>query len=135
MMQAIEILDTVSASGGMLWLEGDKVRARLPESLRPLVSMIRARKPEIVELLAQRPAMPAGVRLLAYLPVAAPVRLSQAETVIDCGKFIQSTLRQVDARLHGKNWLAGNLPLSGLVERLAAVGCVIELADRKAMLQ
>jgi hypothetical protein len=134
-MQAIEILDTVFASGGILWLEGDKVRARLPESLRPLVSMIGERKPEIVEILEQRPVMPAGIRLLSYQPKEPPVELGNGETVIDSKRFVQSTLRQIEARLHGKNWLAGNLPLSGLVERLAAVGCVIELADRKAMLQ
>jgi len=134
-MEAIEIIETVSASGGQLWLEGDKVHARLPESLRPLVSVIREHKPEIVELLAQRPIMPLGVRLLSYAPVTAPFRLSRCETVMDTGRFIQSTLRQVDARLHGKDFLAGCWPLSELLARLAVVGCHVALEDRKAMLQ
>lgn len=134
-MQAAEILDTISAAGGLLWLEGDRVRARLPESLRPLVDAIRERKPEIIELLGQRPTMPVRVRLVAYAPVQAPVRVSPSETVIDTGKFIESTLQQIESRLYGKNWLSGNLPLSGLVERLALVGCVVELTDKKIMLQ
>ena len=134
-MLAIEILDTVSAAGGQLWLEGDNVRARLPESLRPLVSVIRERKPEIIELLGQRPVMPLGVRMLRYELMTAPVKLSRAETVIDTGRFIQSTLRQVDARLHDRHFLAGNWTLSELLARLAAVGCHVALDDSKAMLQ
>lgn len=134
-MQAIEILETVSAAGGQLWLEGDKVRARLPESLRPLVNAIREHKPELVELLAQRPLMPSGVRLLAYEPVTAPFRLSLSETVLDTDLFIQSTLRQVDARLHNRNFLAGWWSLSELLARLASVGCRVALEDRKAMFQ
>lgn len=53
-MTAADILNTVRAGGGQLWLEGDKVHARLPESLRPLVCVIQECKPEIVELLSQR---------------------------------------------------------------------------------
>ncbi|MHB1674250.1 MAG: hypothetical protein ACYCSP_08375 [Acidobacteriaceae bacterium] len=135
MMQAIEILDTVSAAGGQLWLKGDRVCARLPESLRPLVSVIRERKPELIDLLTQRPVMPSGVRLLSYAPVTAPFRLSRCETVMDTGRFIQSTLRLVDARLHDRHFLAGNWTLSELLARLTAVGCHVALDDRKTMLQ
>lgn len=52
-MQAAEILDVVSDAGGLIWLEGDKLRARLPETLRPLVETLREHKFEIIELLAQ----------------------------------------------------------------------------------
>ena len=134
-MTAIEILDTVSASGGMLWLEGDKVRARLPESLRPLVSMIRERKPEIVEILEQRPVMPAGIRLVSWSPKAAPVRLSECSTVTDVDLFIRSTLRQLAARLSGEDWLDGGWGLSGLLARLEACGCRVALDDPLKALQ
>jgi hypothetical protein len=79
----------------------------------------------------QRPLMPAGVRLLSYAPVTPSVRLSAWETVVDSQRFIESTLRQLDARLHGKHWLAGNWTLSGLVDRMAAAGCLVELVDAK----
>lgn len=135
-MQAAEILDTVSAAGGLLWLEGDRVRARLPESLRSLVNVIRERKPEIVELLSQRPAMPHGVRLVRYGPKQPPVQISCCETVVGVERFIQSTLRQLAARLNGESgWRYGWRSLSELLARLAAVGCIVALDDKKAMLQ
>src|SRR5271157_2276455 len=51
-MQATEIIDAVSRAGGKLWLEGEKVHARLPESLLALVEDIRRYKPEIMILLS-----------------------------------------------------------------------------------
>ena len=134
-MQAIEIIDAVSASGGMLWLEGDKVRGRLPESLRPLVSLIRERKHELVELLEQRPVMPAGVRLLSYLPMTPPIQVSPSETVTDIEKFIRTSLVQLQAALEGRNWIAGNWGLSGLLARLEACGCIVALDDPRRALQ
>jgi hypothetical protein len=134
-VQAIDIIETVSAAGGQIWLDGDKVRARLPENLMPLVDVIREMKPQLIELLARRLAMPAGVRLIRWQPVPAPVRLSECSTVTDTEKFIRTTLTQLEAALEGRNWQSGNWGLSGLLERLAAVGCVVELRDRKKMLQ
>ncbi|MGC1361018.1 MAG: hypothetical protein WA826_07580 [Silvibacterium sp.] len=84
---------------------------------------------------ARRPAMPSGVRLGSYAPATPPVKLSQCETVTDTGKFIQSTLRQVDARLHNQNFLAGNWTLSELLARLAACGCRVALDDPLKALQ
>ena len=96
---------------------------------------MREHKAEIIELLAQQPFMPSGVRLVSYAPATPPVKMSQCETITDTGKFIQSTLRQVDARLHNRNFLAGCWPLSELLARLASVGCRVALEDWKAMLQ
>jgi hypothetical protein len=53
---ATEIIATITSAGGRIWVEGDKVRARLPESLRPLVSEIKLRKPELLEELLRQPA-------------------------------------------------------------------------------
>ena len=75
-MQTAELLATVSAADGQLWLEGGKVRACLPESLRPMVDVLSEHKDEIIELLARRPTMPSGVRLVSWSPKAAPVQLS-----------------------------------------------------------
>ena len=134
-MLASEIIDKITRAGGRIWLEEDKVRARLPETLRPLVSLIHSHKPELMAELARRPAMPAGVRLVRYAPVAPPVKLSQCETVVDTEKFIRTMLMQIDARLHDRNFLAGNWPLSELLARLAALGCRVALDNKKAMLQ
>ena len=94
-MQTDEILAMVSAAGGLLWLERGKVRARLPESLRPMVDKLREHKGEIIELLAPRPAMPAGVRLVSWSPKDAPIQLSRCEQ--------SRTLRNSSAR-HCGSW-------------------------------
>jgi hypothetical protein len=121
--------------GGQIWLEDDKVRARLPEILRPLVSVIHSHKPELLAELARRPAMPAGVRLVTWSPKAAPVKMSPCSTVTNVDLFVRSTLRQLEAILTGKDWLAGGWGLSGLLDRLAAVGCHVALVDPSRMLQ
>jgi hypothetical protein len=134
-MQAAELLAMVSAAGGQFWLEEGRVRARLPESLRPMVDVLREHRDEIIELLSSRPDMPAGVRLIHWDLKNAPVQLSRCETATDVDQFVRSTLRQVEARLRGKNWLAGNGTPTTLIDRLAACGCIVALDDRKAMLQ
>ena len=136
MTSATESLHTVQSHGGQLWLvDGERLRYRLPESLRPMVDVLREHKGGIIELLSQCPVMPAGVRLLSWNPKAAPIQLSVCETVMDTGKFIQSTLRQVDARLHNQNFLAGNWTLSELLARLAACGCRVAFDDPRKALQ
>ena len=134
-MQAAEILDVVSDAGGLIWLEGEKVRARLPETLRPLVRTLREHKFEIIELLVQRPPMPAGVRLIRWEPKVAPVQLSPCSTVTDVDLFICSTLRQLAAALEGRSWQSGNWGLSGLLARLEACGCRVALDNPRKALQ
>jgi hypothetical protein len=134
-MQPAEILENVEAVGGQLWVVGDMLRMRLPESSRPLVEQIRTWKPDIMDLLATRPAMPVGVRLLRWEPKQPPVQLSRYETVTDVDRFTRSTLLQVEARLHSNDWLAGNWTLSTLIDRLAAVGCHVVLDDEECAWQ
>ena len=134
-MQPAEILENVEAVGGQLWVEGDMLRIRLPKSSRPLVEHIRTWKPDIMDLLTTRPAMPAGVRLIRWEPKHPPVQLSRYETVKDVDKFTRATLGQVEARLHSNDWLAGNWTLSTLIDRLVAVGCHVVLTNKKAALQ
>lgn len=81
------------------------------------------------------PLMPPGVVLVRWEPVPAPVRPSACETVLDTEVFLQSTLRQLGACLRGRTWQAGNWTLAELIDRLAAVGCVVELEDREADVQ
>ena len=67
-MQAAEIIQTVADAGGQLWLDGDKVRVRLPESLRPLVEEIRQRKPELVSILSRKEPRPSDMAAVELLP-------------------------------------------------------------------
>ena len=133
-MTAEIILAAVRETGGQIWIEAEKLKYRLPAGRTDLIPALQKLKGELLRLLSERPAMPAGVRLIAYEPKAAPVRLSECSTVTDTEKFIGTTLAQLDAKLNGKSWQAGNWPLSVLIDRLAACGCVVKLTDpRRAM--
>lgn len=146
MNTAMEIVRAVEANGGRLSIEDDEFLIIVPKRAGlPFVEDLKRHKPEIMAVLRSGMAsnvsasptltMPAGVRLIAYEPKQAPVRLSECSTVTDVDKFIGSTLRQLDAKLSGKSWLAGNWSLSTLLERLAAVGVDVVLDDPSQALQ
>ena len=127
-MQPGEIIRTIEGAGGELWIAGESLGYRLPESAASLVDELRASKWELLELLRQRPAMPPGVRLVRWEPLSAPVSLNRWLIVLDTGRFIASTLRQLSARLSGDDFGAGNWSLSELLESLDRVGVKLELA-------
>jgi len=134
-MQVSEILRTVESGGGAVWLAGTALRYRLPESMLPMLDELRLRKWELVELLEQRPAMPPGVMLVRWEPHSAPVQVTRWMTVTNTQGFIESTLRQLGARLRGDDWGAGNWSLSELIARLEAVGVTLKLQDDRRLLQ
>ena len=70
-----------------------------------------------------------SIRLLKWEPTWVPVKLNNWSTVTDCEKFARTTLVQVVAHLDGRNWAAGNWPMTVLIERLAMVGVSIELTE------
>ena len=131
-----ELIQAVESAGGRFIVDGDRLGIAPATAAAPLMDELRRHKAELLaELLARRPVMPAGVRLVAWNPKAAPVRLSQCSTVTDVDRFIRSTLVQLRAALEGQTWQSGNWGLSGLLERLAAVGCVVALDDPRRALQ
>jgi len=74
--------------------------------------------------------MPEGVTLLVWRPKPPPVALSACSVVNDTQKFIVSTLRQLDAALHGFGWAAGNWSVRDLFERLEEVGVQVEVVEK-----
>jgi len=134
-MTALELIQIVEANGGRFRVDGEYLVIAPGEAAAPVMEELRQHKPEIIELLAERPAMPAGVRLVSWNPKTAPVRLSECSTVTDVDLFIRATLAQLEAALEGRNWQAGNWGLCGLIDRLAAVGCVVGLEDSRRALQ
>lgn len=134
-MHASEILRTVERAGGLLWVAGESLGYRLPESVLPLVDDLRTCKWELVELLRQRPTIPAGVRLVRWEPISTPVRLNHWLFVLDTDKFIRATLGQIEARLTRTDWQAGNWTLSELLERLNTVGVTLALDNDLQRLQ
>lgn len=135
MNMALELIGAVEAAGGRIRVDGEDLVISPRKAAMPVIEELRRHKAELVAELARRPAMPAGVRLIRWQPVAAPMRLSECSTVTDTEKFIRATLAQLEAALQGHSWQSGNWGLAGLLERLAAAGCVVELEDRKKMLQ
>jgi hypothetical protein len=134
-MQASEILRTVESGGGAVWLEGVSLQYRLPESMLPMLDELRLRKWELVELLEQRPPMPPGVKLVHWEPLPAPVQVNRWMTVTNTQGFIESTVRQLGARLRGDDWGAGNWSCAELLSRLEAVGVTVKLQDDRRWLQ
>lgn len=124
-MQASEIISRVEGEGGELWLEGDSVVYRLPESALSLVAELQTHKREVAELLRKIPPLPAGIQIVRWEPVPAPVELQRWLVVVDTERFIRSTLAQLAARLTGQDWKAGNWSLRELIGRLEAVGVAI----------
>lgn len=134
-MQPAEIICVVESAGGHFMVKDDVLGVRPASIAQPVLDEIRMHKWEIIGLLSERPAMPARVRLIHWKPKPVPIQVSRGERVTDVPRFVQTTLMQVDARLRLKAWLAGNWPLSELVERLAAVGCVVKLENSTAISQ
>jgi hypothetical protein len=132
---ALELLESVEARGGSIRIDGQDLVISPREAAEPVLEELRRYKAELLAELARRPVMPAGVRLIRWRPVESPVRLSECSTVTNTELFIRATLRQVEARLSGSQWLTGNWTLSTLIDRLAAVGCVVEVEDARALLQ
>jgi hypothetical protein len=135
MSAALVLIRTVEANGGHLRVDGEYLVIAPGDAASPVMEELRRHKPEIIELLAQRPTIPSGVRLIRWEPKTAPVQVSACSTVTDVKKFIFSTLRQVEARLQDIDWRAGNWTLSTLIDRLEACGCLVELDNPRQALQ
>jgi len=133
-MTASEVLHAVEKAGGSLAVKGDQLNYTIPRKAAWLVSELRQQRDQIVALLKRRtalPPMPADVRLVRWAPKQPPVVLEQCSVVIDIDKFISATLAQLQARLEGKDFLAGNWPLRDLIERLEQVGVKVEVTRWK----
>lgn len=65
-MTTQEILQTVAAFGGRLWVDGGNLRMRLPENLRPLTEHIRTCKAEIIQTLSREAGRPPETTLAEW---------------------------------------------------------------------
>ena len=135
MNAALELVRAVEANGGRLRVEDGWLVIAPGNAAGPVIEELRQHKAEIIDLLAQRPAMPAGCRLVSYAPKEPPIKLTAWETITDTQTFVRATLTQIDERLHGRGWLANCWTLSTLLDRLAAVGCIVALENKERTLQ
>jgi len=135
-MNAPELLEAVQNVGGSLTLTGERIRYALPDSALWLVTELKQHREELIGLLKDEgtpPLMPPGVRLLRWEPKNPPIAIVHMGIVGNVHKFISATLLQLQARLEGKDFLAGNWSLRELIERLEQVGVAVEIEGMQSM--
>jgi hypothetical protein len=122
------------AMGIELRLRDGRVKAsfqpQMERELTPILAKLKANRKEVVEVLQLRaapPPMPPGVRLVKWSLKPPPVILERWSVVTDVGLFARRTLEQLVFAQAGKNWFAGNWSIRELVDRLEAVGVVVEV--------
>jgi hypothetical protein len=131
-MNAVELLDAVENAGGSLVLNGSQIRYALPKRAAWLVPELKQNREELIGLLQEvgtPPQMPPGVRLLTWKPKTPPVAIVSMGIVGNVDRFIVATLRELGARLEGKDFLAGNWSGRELVDRLEQVGVSVTVEN------
>jgi hypothetical protein len=134
-MNAPEVLEAVQDSGGSLTLSGERIQYILPDSAVWLVPELKQNREELIGLLrgaASPPPMPPGVRLLKWEPRDPPIAIVHIGIVNNVDRFVGATVRQLRARLEGKDFLAGNWSLRELVDRLEQVGVVVSIENTRS---
>jgi hypothetical protein len=129
-MNAIEVIDAVHEAGGLLVLNGDRIKYSIPKAAAWLVAEIHRRRDEVSQLLQERalpPAMPPGVRLIKWKLRVPPIAIVEMGIVTDVNRFVAVTLVQLKSCMEGKNFLAGNWSLRELIDRLEQVGVAVEV--------
>lgn len=135
-MTAIEVLHAVEKAGGSLALSGRHIKYTIPKRAVWLIAELKQNREELIGLLKEAgtpPPMPPGVRLLKWEPKTPPIAIVRMGIVCDVDKFIAATLRELRARLEGKNFLAGNWSLLELINRLEQVGVVVNVIGAQSV--
>jgi len=136
MTSAETVVERIEVAGGVLALNGQRIRFRLPEDAADLLDELRAHKDEVLLLLRKReeiPVMPPGVRLMRWEPKPAPVLLTHYAVVTDVLRFISMTLLELKAALAGKRWQSGHWSVRELVDRLEQCGVLVEIGEAEPM--
>jgi len=134
-MTATEVLDAVERAGGSLALNGAQIKYTMPKEAAWLLHELKQNRKDLIELLRENgtpPPMPPGVRLLKWKPQTPPVAVVRMGIVSNVDKFIGATVRQLRARLEGKDFLAGNWSRRELVDRLEQVGVVVSVENAQS---
>src|ERR1700676_1228401 len=134
-MTAIEVLHAVEKAGGSLALNGGQIKYTIPKPAVWLVAELKQHREALIGLLragGTPPPMPPGVRLLKWEPKKPPIAIVRMGIVINVPHFVAATLSQLQARLEGKDFLAGNWSLRELVDRLEQVGVAVEILSTQS---
>ena len=132
-------IERLAELGGTLWLEGEKLRYRIPPTpeAREIIAEIRQDREAVKELLRDaeskppslaevKAALPAGVRLMSYQPKAAPFAVAPVSVVTNAEKFYRAYLRDLKARIQNpKGYHVA--PLADILAKLAEAGLELEV--------
>lgn len=126
------VVERIEGMGGVLAVNGERIRARLPDDAAHLLEELRAHKDEVLSLLRRRkeiPPVPPGVRLILWSLRNPPIAIESCAVVTDTTLFARTTLEQLRVALENpKRWVGWSVPQ--LVERLAQVGVVVEAGTK-----
>ena len=129
MSSAEQLIERIEAAGGVLAIQGDRIRCRIPEDATPLLEELRARREAVFLLLRERsaaPTMPPGLRLVQWNLKDPPVLIESSAIVTDSEMFARTTLEQLRIALENpKRWVGWSVPQ--LIERLSQVGVSVFL--------
>ena len=129
---AERVVERIEGAGGVLVVNGEHIRVRLPEDSTYLIEELREHKQEVLFLLRTReviPSMPHGLHLVSWGPKPAPVLLTRYSIVTNVSKFISMTLLELDAALDDKPWISGHWSVGELVERLEQCGVIVKIDE------
>jgi hypothetical protein len=110
-MNALQLIQRIEDLGGVLRLNGDRVRYELPEDAETLLPELRRLRDDVRAFLKERwsiPPLPNRVLVVDWHPKQPPVALTQFSIVGNVQSFILASLGDLKAALAGKEWLAGN---------------------------
>ena|SRR5258708_7130693 len=124
---AESVIERIEVAGGVLALNGERIRYQLPEDVAGLLEELRAHRDEVLLFLRMReriPLMPPGVRLVSWDLKHPPVAIETCAVVTDSALFARSTLEQLRVALaEPRRWVGWTVPQ--LIDRLAQVGVVV----------
>ena len=137
-MNLAEVVNQMEAVGAAFRLDGVRVRVWYPgqqqrEDLVRHIAFLRAHKEDATRFLAARaviPAMPPGVRLIAWQLKEPPVAIETCAVVTNSALFARTTLEQLRRVLaQPKHWVGWSVPQ--LLDRLAQVGVIVSLESTR----
>ena len=129
MMTVHGLLNLIAARGGIVHLEGSRIRYDLAGDAAPLVPELVARCEEIRRFLQDRAAVrsiPPKLRLLSWKLKPPPVMVETISVVDDPAGFAAETLKQLAVAVADPAW---NSMIPHLLDRLAQVGVMLVLTE------
>jgi hypothetical protein len=120
-----ELLDIIAACGGIVVLEGGRIRYDLSGDAAPLLPELIARREEILRILQEReaiPPLPVGLRLVTWRLKPVPVIVETVSVVGDSASFAREKIKQLSIAKTNQTWKS---IVPQLLDQLAQVGVIL----------